>query len=134
MCTTMDSCAICLNPVRKTRNTPELKCGHVFHIGCLEDWEDKGGETCPICRKQLSGAEYRVTLTIENLNNNSSNVYELPMDSIRTMVEQLQIGDRDLANFSTEINFDVDNLEELREVLGELGLPDVDTLVFNTER
>jgi len=56
------------------------------------------------------------------------------MDSIRTMIEQLEIGDRDLANFSTEINFDVDNLEELREVLGELGLPDVDTLVFNAER
>ncbi len=131
----MDSCAICLDPVRKTRNTSELKCGHIFHAGCLGDWENKGGETCPLCRKQLSGAEFRVTLTIENLNKRStSNVVELPMESIRSMVEQLHLDDSDLANFSTEINFDVDNLEELREVLGELGLPNVDTLVFDTER
>jgi hypothetical protein len=130
----MDSCAICLNPVRKTRNTSELKCGHIFHVGCLGDWENKGGETCPLCRKQLSGAEFRVTLTIENLNKSTSNAVELPMESIRSMVEQLHLDDSDLTNFSTEIHFDVDNLEELREVLGELGLPDINTLVFDTER
>jgi hypothetical protein len=129
----MDSCAICLNPVRRTRNTPELKCGHVFHAGCLEDWEEKGGETCPLCRKTLSGAEFRVTLTIENLNKQTSNTVNLPMESIRSLVEQLHLDDGDLANFSTEINFDVNNLDELREVLGELGLPDVDTLVFDAE-
>lgn len=56
------------------------------------------------------------------------------MDSISSMIEQLQLGDRDLSNFSTEINFDVDNLDELREVLAEMGLPNVDTLVFNAER
>lgn len=129
----MDSCAICLNPVRKTRNTPELKCGHIFHAGCLDDWEDNGGETCPLCRKTLSGAEFRVTLTIENLNKQTSNITNLPMESIRSLVEQLHLDDGDLSNFSTEINFDVNTLDELREVLGELGLPDVDTLVFNTE-
>ena len=130
----MDSCAICLNPVRKTRNTSELKCGHIFHGGCLGNWENKGGETCPLCRKQLSGAEFRVTLTIENLNRNTSNVTELQIESIRSIVDQLNLNDLDLARFSTEINFDVDNLEELGEVLSEFGLSNVNTLVFNTER
>ena len=130
----MDCCAICLNPVRKTRNTPELKCGHIFHSGCLGKWENNGGETCPVCRKQISGAEFRVTLTIENLNRNTSNIIDLPMDSIRSMIEQLNLDDRDLANFSTEINFDVNSLDELGEVLTEFGLSDVNTSVFNTER
>ena len=128
-----DSCSICLNPVRKTRNTPELKCGHVFHTGCLEEWEDRGGDTCPLCRKTLSGAEYRVTLTIENLNTSTSNNYALPVDTIRSIMDRLHLEDDDLAQFSTEINFDVNNLEELREVLGEFGIPDINSLVPNAE-
>jgi hypothetical protein len=130
----MDSCAICLNPVRNTRNVPTLACGHNFHPGCLKKWEQKGGMTCPICRKQLNGNEYRVTLTIENLNNNLSNVYNLPIESIRSIIDQLQIDDNELASFSTEINFDINNVNDLRELLTEFGLSDVDTFIFNTER
>lgn len=128
-----ESCSICLNPVRRTRNTPQLKCGHVFHTGCLEEWEDRGGETCPLCRKTLSGAEYRVKLTIENLNTSTSNTYSLSADIIRSIMESLHLEDDDLARFSTEINFDVNNLDELGEVLSEFGIPNLDSLVPDAE-
>ena len=125
-----ESCAICLNPVRRTRHTPELKCGHVFHTNCLGNWEDKGGERCPLCRKMLNGAEYRVTLTIENLSTETSNTTEVPIDAIRSLVDQLHLDELD---FSTEIHFDVDNVEDLREVLTEWRLPDPDSFILNTE-
>lgn len=126
-----DYCAICMNPVKKTRRTSELKCGHVFHNHCIKDWETKGGDRCPLCRKMLSGAEYRVTLNIENLNRQTSNTMELSVDAIQNLIDELNI---DIDQFSTEIHFDVDNLEELSEILSEFGISNTNSIVFNAER
>jgi hypothetical protein len=126
-------CAICLNPVRRTRHTPELKCGHIFHKECLDNWEGKGGDTCPLCRKMISGAEYRVTITIENLNTRTSNSNPLSMDTIRELIDRLNIDEEELSAFSTEINFDVDNLDDLHTVMTDLGITDVDALIPDAE-
>lgn len=126
-----DCCAICMNPVKKTRRTPELKCGHIFHKQCLTDWEAKGGDRCPLCRNMLNGVEYRVTLKVENLNRQTSNTMELSVEAIQNLIDELRI---DIDQFSTEIHFDVDNLEELSEILGEFGISNVNSFIFNTER
>lgn len=130
-----DSCAICLNPVRRTRNTRELPCGHMFHSKCIDGWEHRGGERCPLCRDMMSGAQFRITLNIENLKRNTSNNYELPEDTIRTLIERLSLNEDDIAAFSTEINFDVQDSDDLRSVLADFGIPaaDVDTFILNAE-
>lgn len=130
-----DTCAICLNPVRRTRHTPELKCGHVFHTQCLSDWEEQGGERCPLCRKILSGANYRVTLTVENLNRDVSNTTVLSLETLQTVIQRLNLDESDLATFSTEINFDVENLEDLETILTDFGIrvTDIDPSVLDTE-
>ena len=47
----MHTCTICLNDVRATRANHPLRCGHVFHYDCLEEWKNQGKNTCPVCRK-----------------------------------------------------------------------------------
>ena len=47
----MHTCCICLNDVRATRANHPLRCGHVFHSHCLEEWKKQGKNTCPVCRK-----------------------------------------------------------------------------------
>ena len=126
-----DCCAICMNSVKRTRQTPGLKCGHLFHNHCIDDWKKKGGERCPICRKMLNGVEYRVTLNIENLNSQTSNVIELSINSIQNLINELNI---DMNYISTEIQFDIDNLEELNEIISEFGVSNVNSLIFHTER
>ena len=47
----MHTCTICLNDVRATEANHPLRCGHVFHYDCLEEWKNQGKNTCPVCRK-----------------------------------------------------------------------------------
>jgi hypothetical protein len=130
-----DSCAICLNPVRVTRNTTQLPCEHLFHKKCLSGWENKGGDRCPLCRKTLNGNNYRVTLTIENLNRDVSNTIPLSIETLHNVIERLNLDESDLAAFSTEINFDVENLEDLEAVMSDLGIgiTDLDASILDTE-
>lgn len=81
----------------------------------------------------ISGAEYRVTITIENLNTRTSNSNPLSMDTIRELIDRLNIDEEELSAFSTEINFDVDNLDDLHTVMTDLGITDVDALIPDAE-
>ncbi len=49
-----DSCTICLEPFRTSREEPmRLPCGHVFGLSCLVTWtEPKVLRQCPTCRAQ----------------------------------------------------------------------------------
>lgn len=128
----MDTCAICLNPVRKTRNTRELPCGHLYHAECLEKW---GKDTCPLCRKYIGENDFRVTINIENLRDNTSNVTTLNVEQIQTMVERLGLNHEDLSSFSTEVMFEAQDLESLASILSDFGIdrPDLDSFVFDAE-
>ena len=53
-----DTCAICLGNMRKKSNVYDLKCGHNFHIRCLDKWAKRKTE-CPICRKTITCEERR---------------------------------------------------------------------------
>ena len=48
-------CAICITEVKKGL-APKIKCGHIFHRSCIEQW---GQQMCPTCR-----APHKVTLKV----------------------------------------------------------------------
>ena len=116
-CTT---CAICLNPVRETRQNPALRCGHVFHSRCIEDWKSRGKQTCPVCRKIFDGSNFRVTVTIENLIHDT--------DVIR-QVDDAYIFD------TLDAFFDVDRVDELESLLSDFGvsMSNLNPIIFDTE-
>ncbi|KAH6837492.1 hypothetical protein C2S53_001015 [Perilla frutescens var. hirtella] len=53
-----ESCAVCLNRLRKSSHVWELtNCCHVFHKHCLERWLSYDNRlTCPLCRASLIDA------------------------------------------------------------------------------
>ncbi|OWM67570.1 hypothetical protein CDL15_Pgr028433 [Punica granatum] len=47
-------CSICLADMEEEEAVSELpRCGHVFHLGCIEEWLEKCQFTCPLCRTLL---------------------------------------------------------------------------------
>ena len=116
-CTT---CAICLNPVRETRQNPALRCGHVFHSHCIEDWKSRGKQTCPVCRKIFDGSNFRVTVTIQNLIHDTGVIRQ---------VDDAYIFD------TLDAFFDVDHVDELESLLSDFGvsMSNLNPIIFDTE-
>jgi hypothetical protein len=116
-CTT---CAICLNTVRETRHTPALRCGHVFHSHCIEDWKSRGKQTCPTCRRIFDGSNFRVTVKIENLIHESNVIRQ---------VDGAYIFD------TLDAFFDINDTDELESLLSDFGvsMTNLDTLILDTE-
>lgn len=47
-------CSICLVEFDEEDLVSQLqKCGHVFHMNCIEKWVDRDHFTCPLCRSFL---------------------------------------------------------------------------------
>jgi hypothetical protein len=46
----IEKCSICLEEYRNEEDVVKIRCNHVFHKPCLSKWEEKGNNTCPICR------------------------------------------------------------------------------------
>ena len=53
-----DNCPICLNPLTAGA-VQRTKCGHLFHKKCLDQLEENGFDTCPICRASLAVKEVK---------------------------------------------------------------------------
>lgn len=50
-----NQCAVCLSEVKEGDEIGELRCCHVFHVGCLERWIVRFKQmTCPLCRGSLA--------------------------------------------------------------------------------
>jgi hypothetical protein len=117
-CTT---CAICLNPVRETRRNTPIRCGHLFHSHCIEDWKGRGKQTCPVCRKIFDGANFKVSLKIENMINHAS--FTTSVDEETYVFDIL------------DVFFDIDNAAELTSLLSDFGVSvsNLDPIVLDTE-
>lgn len=128
------NCSICLNSIRNTRSTKELPCGHLYHKKCIESWENRGNETCPMCRKNMAKNDFRVTLTIENLRKDNNYSMNLDFSSIQTMFQRMGMDSEDFGMLSTDIVFDADDLDSLESILEDIGvsISDVDPAVLNT--
>lgn len=42
-------CSVCLESISPLYSL-SVRCGHVFHIKCINKWKIHGGKTCPLCR------------------------------------------------------------------------------------
>lgn len=42
-------------PLSSRKCPKKLKCGHVLHLGCLNDWIERS-DNCPLCRQKVFGA------------------------------------------------------------------------------
>ena len=127
-------CPICLNATTRTRSTQRLKCGHVFHRTCIQQWRDTGAPTCPTCRAIINPTKYKVTLTIENTETQVSNTVPLFDASIIALFNGL--GTNNLQSDHTEIQIDLFEERDILHFLDDLQirLSHVDPLVFDTER
>ena len=47
-------CTVCLNKIEDDEEIIHLKCGHYFHINCIEKWLKKCSNKCPICREEVA--------------------------------------------------------------------------------
>ena len=119
----MSPCAICLNEVRSTRTNPPIRCGHMFHTHCLEEWKSKGKNTCPLCRKVFDVSQFKVIVTIQNNYTATSNSVSLESDAIFNIMDMF------------DMSFDVENTLDLDSLLADLGVSpsDFDSLVLDTE-
>ncbi|XP_039035324.1 RING-H2 finger protein ATL18-like [Hibiscus syriacus] len=49
-----EACSICLAELGKEDVVSQIqKCGHVFHMNCIEKWMERDHFTCPLCRSFL---------------------------------------------------------------------------------
>lgn len=48
-----NTCPICFEDYGNKQHHILLKCDHLFHQKCLNDWVSHGGNTCPVCRTSL---------------------------------------------------------------------------------
>jgi hypothetical protein len=116
----MTTCTICLNTVRETRCNVPLRCGHLFHSHCIENWKQHGSNTCPVCRKILDGSNYKVQVIIHNMYNQTSNA---------VTVDSLHVID------ALDLFFDVQNTIDLDSILSDfrVSVADFDSSIFDTE-
>lgn len=47
-----DDCTICLEEFNNDEEIVKLKCNHLFHLKCIDDWIEKN-QSCPLCRLNL---------------------------------------------------------------------------------
>lgn len=49
-------CTICIEEFKEKENIFQLKCNHIYHINCIDDWIDTKGESevkCPNCNENI---------------------------------------------------------------------------------
>jgi hypothetical protein len=62
-----ESCTICLNDDLSGEITYRTNCSHIFCKQCIEDWFERGNNSCPLCRRQVThyeseGTQYRLII------------------------------------------------------------------------
>ena len=85
----MDSCTICMKEGLDNDNIYTTDCKHNFCKECLDDWFQRGNQTCPLCRSHIDtymhkDENYKLIIhTVErDTNINQVNFNELVQQSI----------------------------------------------------
>ena len=119
--TSTDSqCSVCLETMT-TRNFRTLEtCGHTFHPKCLKNWKRQGNRTCPLCREAFDAPEFTVTISIDPLHGDRISLDASP--SSESIFHRLNLDIDNLSEYSTQLTFEADNLNNLRNVLSEIGV------------
>ena len=96
----------------------------MFHSHCLQEWKNKGKNTCPVCRKVFDASQFKITVTVQNNHTAVSNTVSLDENTTMEVVDLF------------DLSFDgVENLMDLDSILSDLGmsLSDLDSLVLDAE-
>jgi hypothetical protein len=69
-------CMICMEDIKKDEKPSDLKCKHVFHETCVDEWINafKGKTTpatCPICRAVIAEPSVKINQINQIANNNN---------------------------------------------------------------
>ena len=125
---TTNQCSVCYSAL--LRNARTLPCGHAFHHKCIERWKRscRGDPTCPMCRTPFDLPKYRVTISIQNVCEGTTESSQYVTSNIQGIQTEFGLDLRVLSmhqDSTMNIVFDLDESEDLREVLTALGIPRV---------
>jgi hypothetical protein len=121
----MCECSICLNPVRYTRKSKQLECGHLYHGTCIDHWLSSGGNTCPMCRSEVDKPTFKITITVENTRTNRFTRDEiLNEEFIQLLLSRFNV------STTTELVISTSDLEELEHIISDFGI-NIDPLVLD---
>ena len=129
-----DPCSICLS--RITNDTRRvLHCGHEFHTQCIDRLKETGSNRCPLCRKLFDVSHFKVSLKIVNTRADTTSTTELPSEAIRNIIDGLGFDFIDFSGSLTELDFDIDTLQDLQSLLHDIGVSNahIDPTIFDTE-
>jgi hypothetical protein len=89
-------CAICLKMI-KSRFAKKIPCGHLFHIKCLNKWEQKK-VSCPMCRYKYGEVD------LESLNAE----FVLELSLFNTM------------NIHTNTSYALEKFEKIKKIMNDI--------------
>lgn len=120
-------CPICLEVGAGKGQFKKLQtCGHEFHETCIDTWKSRGNRTCPVCRSEFVKPEYRVNLSITRLVDGETRNEQITVmeDMARALTDMFNLNFENIqsANMVTDLLFEVENENTLREILSEIGL------------
>ena len=72
----MNSCTICLKENLNDEEIYYTNCNHSFCKTCLDDWFQRGNQSCPLCRSEITEYKYKdekYKLIIYNTPSNDNN-------------------------------------------------------------
>lgn len=119
-----EPCSICMETITQ-RNVKQLDCGHMFHKKCISTWKNEGHRSCPLCREPFDMPEFKVTVTIEPLINNSNIYQNVTFDSsnsFTSIVSNVGLNVDELSQFTTYLSLEADDLQTLHSVLNRIGM------------
>ena len=82
----MNSCTICMKEELKNEDIYTTDCNHSFCKECLDDWFQRGNNSCPLCRSEINTYSYK------------DEKYKLIIHKIETNITTNRININDLIN------------------------------------
>ena len=85
--TSLNNCTICFTEISE-QGKITLNCKHYFCNLCIQEWLNKGKNTCPLCRIEindykLNGENYRLILKQINSEENNTEINDLNRQLIK---------------------------------------------------
>lgn len=81
----MNNCTICMKENIINDNIYTTDCKHIFCKECLDNWFQRGNQTCPLCRSHIDTYTYKnekYNLIIHNIETNEISLTELLNNNI----------------------------------------------------
>ena len=111
----MEPCSVCMESMDES-NSRTLECTHTFHKECLERWKLRMS-TCPMCRAPFDKPMYNIKLIIDPIGYEDN----LTTSNIQGLIDSFGLDDYAISRFMTSVSFSVMNIDDMRNILEEIG-------------